>query len=110
MYIIIFKIIANYKVCDQTDDFVNYSTLITSSDFKKKIEQCEMPNCQKKKYHTHEFFEKYEDGKNTTSQIDINHHGLIVQANDVNSKIFMLLISTLKYFFEIIIHELFFRF
>ena len=72
---------------------MNYSTLMTSSDFKKKIEQCEIPNCQKKKYHTHEFFEKYEDGKNTTSQIDINHHGFIVQANDVNSKIVMLLIS-----------------
>ena len=92
MYIIILKIIiANYKVCNQTEDFVNYSTLMTSSDFKKKIEQCEIPNCQKKKYHTHEFFEKYEDGKNTTSQI--NHHGFTIQANDVNSKIFMLQIS-----------------
>ena len=72
---------------------MNYSTLMTSSDFKKKIEQCEIPNCQKKKYHTRVFFEKHEDGKNNTSQIDINHHGLIVQANDVNSKIFMLQIS-----------------
>ena len=74
---------------------MNYSTLMTSSDFKKKIEQCEIPNCQKKKYNTHDFFEKYEDSKNT-----INHHGLIVQANDVNSKIVMLLISALRYFLK----------
>ena len=93
------KIIVNYKVCNQTGDFVNYSTLITSSDFKKKIEQCEIPNCQKKKYHTQEFFEKHEDGKSTTSQIDINHHGLIVQANDVNSKIFMCTYFSLNIFF-----------
>ena len=63
---------------------MNYSTLVTSLDFKKKIEQCEIPNCQKKKYNTHDFFEKYEDSENTIRKIDINHHGFSIQANDVS--------------------------
>ena len=83
---------------------------MTSSDFKKKIEQCEIPNCQKKKYLTHEFFEKYEDSENAISQIGINYHGFTIQAYDVNSKIVMLLISALRYSFEMIFNELYFRF
>ena len=57
---------------------------MTSSDFKKKIEQWEIPNCQKRKYNTHDFFEKYEDSENTIRKIDINHHGFSIQANDVS--------------------------
>merc|ERR1712241_1485370 len=57
---------ANYKVCNQTEEFVNYSTLITSEDFKKKIEKCEIPNCHTKQYNSHDFSDKYEDNTNTT--------------------------------------------
>ena len=64
---------------------MNYSTLLTSKDFKKKLEQCEMPNCHKKRYNSHDFSDKYEDSKNTASQIDINQHKFSIQANDVNT-------------------------
>ena len=79
-------ILANYKVCDQTEEFVNYSTLITSKDFKKKIETCERPNCHTKKYNIHDFSDKYEKSKNTTTgPFGINKHAYTIQAKNVNN-------------------------
>ena len=79
----IFQILANYKICNQSEEFVKYSILRTKNFRKNIIEQCEIPNCHKKRYNIHKFFDKYQNGKNTTRQYNINHHGYSIQANEV---------------------------
>ena len=61
------------KICNKTDDFLNYTTIVTSENFKKKIEQeCEIPNCDTKEYHSLEFLDNFDS--NTTGPKIIEHY------------------------------------
>ena len=81
--LIAFNIPESLKVCNKNDDFLKYTTIVTSENFKKKIEdQCEIPNCHTKQYNSFEFFDNFEDNNNTGSIIE---HGFSIQANEVNN-------------------------
>ena len=78
----VINILENLKVCDKKDDFLKYTTIVTSEIFKKKIEnQCEIPNCHTKRYNSFEFLDNFEVGNNTGPIIE---HGYFIQANEVN--------------------------
>ena len=72
--LIIINIPESLKICNKTDDFLNYTAIVTSENFKKKIEQeCEIPNCDIKEYHSLDFLDSF-DVTNTTEPSIIEHY------------------------------------
>lgn len=72
------------KICNKTDDFLKYTTIVTSGIFKKKIEQeCEIPNCHSKQYNSFDFLDNFEDSNNTGPSII--EHAFSVNAKEVSS-------------------------
>ena len=72
------------KICNKTDDFLKYTTIVTSGIFKKKIEQeCEIPNCHSKQYNSFDFLDNFEDNNNTGPSII--EHAFSVNAKEVSS-------------------------
>ena len=62
------------EICNKSEDFLNYSTIVASENFNKKIEQeCEIPNCDTKEYHSLDFLDSFEVTNNTGPSV-IEHH------------------------------------
>ena len=71
------------KTCNKTDDFLKYTTIVTSENFKKKIEQeCEIPNCHTKQYNSLDFLDDFEVGNNTGPTIE---HAFSVNTKEVSN-------------------------
>ena len=72
--LIIINIPESLKICNKTEDFLNYSKIVASENFNKKIEQeCEIPNCDTKEYHSLDFLDSFEVTNNTGPSV-IEHH------------------------------------
>ena len=71
------------KTCNKTDDFLKYTTIVTSEIFKKKIEQeCEIPSCNTKQYKSLDFLDNFEVSNNTGPTIE---HAFSVNTKEVSS-------------------------